>query len=598
MSCEAATGEDDDEDEDDGLIQVEYEIDSAYQGLEAIELIAKAHEEDHPYALIFMDVRMPPGIDGIETISRVWKDYPNVEIIICTAYSDYSFEEILDKLGTTDRLLFLTKPFDSIAVKQMALSLTRKWTLHEEARRQVQLLQTEISQRRESEERLHHLIHHDSLTGLANRNQLQISLKEAIDKARDTNTRFALFFLGLDRFREVIDTLGYQNGDRLIRMVSDRLEAAFENHGMVFCQGDEEFAILLPEIRSKNQTIMLARATQKAFEPHFELEGFNIEVNINQGIVIYPDHGSNIDMLMRHADMTLVHAKKEQGVKFYSETMNSFSPQRLMLLSDLRKAITNNILILYFQPIIDLRKKKVIGAEALIRWPHPDHGFVPPSEFIPLAERCGVIKDLTAWVLNQIPKQWALWREKGYDLFVSVNLTANDLQNMHLPQTIKEIMTASKMPMNRLAFEVSEKGVMEDPEQAITIMQRIVDLGMNVSIDNFGTGYSSLAYLKTLPVQEIKIDQSFVGEMENNTNDLAIVKSMVDLGHNLGLNVLAEGVSSSFSYKKLTEIGCDFLQGAIINQPVPAGELLLWLEDREWTAATVEEERAMENIES
>ena len=582
---------DDDEEEEVGLIQVEYEIDSAYQGLEAIELIAKAHGDGRPYALIFMDVRMPPGIDGIETISRIWVEYPNVEIIICTAYSDYSFEEILDKLGTTDRLLFLTKPFDSIAVKQMALSLTRKWTLHEQARQQVKQLQSEISQRRQSEERLHHLIHHDSLTGLANRNQLQISLKEAIDKARSSNTRFALFFLSLDRFREVIDTLGYQNGDRLIRMVSDRLEKTFKAHGMVFCQGDEEFAILLTEMRSKDHTLKLARANQKAFEPHFELDGFNIDVHINQGIVIYPDHGSNIDMLMRHADMTLVHARKEQGITFYSETMNSFSPQRLMLLSDLRKAITSDMLILYFQPIINLQTQKVIGVEALIRWPHPDHGFVPPSEFIPLAERCGLIKDLTFWVLNELPKQWAKWRKHGYDLFVSVNLTANDLQNVHLPQTIKEVMSTTEMPMNRLAFEVSEKGVMEDPEQAIHTMQRIVDMGMNVSIDNFGTGYSSLAYLKTLPAQEIKIDQSFVGEMENNSNDLAIVKSMVDLGHNLGLNVLAEGVSSMFSYEKLTEIGCDSLQGLIINQPVPAGELLLWLEDCDWATASVNENK-------
>jgi diguanylate cyclase (GGDEF)-like protein len=585
-----ADEEPEEEVEADGNLVVEYEIDSAYQGLDAVEMVEAAYEEERPYALIFMDVRMPPGIDGIETISRIWKRFPFVEVIICTAYSDYSFEEIIDKLGTTDRLLFLTKPFDSIAVKQMALSLARKWTLHEEARRHVKLLQNEISQRKASEERLHHLIHHDSLTGLANRMQLQISINEAIAEARGSHTRFALIFVGLDRFREVIDTLGYHNGDKLIRKVADRLKSNFSGGAEVFCLGDQEFAVLIPAIKSRDHTVRLARRLEVAFEPHFDLDGFNIEVRLSLGVVIYPDHGCNPDMLMRRADMTLIHAKKEQGLRFFQESLNSYSSQRLLLLSDLRRTIQSDELMLYFQPIVYLKNNLVVALEALVRWPHPEHGFIPPSEFIPIAERCGLIKDLTAWVLNEVPKKWSFFKDRGYDLTISVNLTANDLQNIHLPEMIDQALRASEMPLNRLVFEVSEKGVMEDPEQAINIMNRIVEMGVRVSIDNFGTGYSSLAYLKMLPASEIKIDRSFVREHEHKENDIAIVKSMVDLGHNLGLRVLAEGVNAPFMLRQLNQMGCDFLQGDLVNHPVPAGELVLWFDDAEWDVNHVEKQ--------
>lgn len=567
---------------------VAYEIDSAYQGTDAIEMVEAAYECGTPYAMIFMDVRMPPGIDGIETISQIWAKHPDVQMVICTAYSDYSFEEILDKLGTTDRLLFLNKPFDSIVVKQMALSLTHKWSLHVEAQNHVLRLKEEISQRRESEKRLHHLIHHDDLTGLANRNQLQKSLNLAIEKSKARNTRFALFFIDLDRFKEVNDTLGYQNGDKVIRMVAQRLKATFEPQGTVFRQGGDEFAVLLPEIRSLDQTSAIAAKLQKTFEPHFDLEELNIEIHPSIGIVIFPDHGCNMDMLMRHADMTLLNAKRtEQGYRFYQKQMNLFSQQRLMLLSELRRAVNNDELMLYFQPKVNLRNGKVFGAEALIRWPHEGYGFIPPNEFIPLAERCGVIRHLTYWVLKEVPKQWAAWRSRGLDLCISVNLTGQDLADSQLSRHLTSLLQRYEMPLDRLALEVSEKGVMEDPHQAVNTLKQVSSMGVSVAIDNFGTGYSSLQYLKMLPVNEIKIDQSFVGEMGSNVNDIAIVRSMIDLGHNLGLRVMAEGVSSPNSYEMLKRFGCDLIQGSVINRPVPAGELVLWLEDSDWEVEPV-----------
>ena len=257
-----------------------------------------------------------------------------------------------------------------------------------------------------------------------------------------------------------------------------------------------------------------------------------------------------------------------------------------MLLSELRRAISSDELMLYFQPKVNLRDGCVEGVEALTRWPHPTHGFIPPNEFIPLAERCGIIRHLTSWVLKEAPRMWRVWRDQGIDLAVSINLTAQDVLDPQLPSKVRDVLEEYNMPPNRLGFEVSERGVMEDPAQAIQMLSTISQMGITISIDNFGTGYSSLAYLKTMPVRQIKIDQSFVEEMGNNLNDIAIVRSMIDLGHNLGLKVMAEGVSTSESYNMLKEFGCDAIQGSHVNHPVPSGELLLWLESTEWVVAT------------
>ncbi len=574
-------------------IDAPYELDSAYQGVEAIEMVRRAYEEERPYAVVFMDVRMPPGIDGIETISRIWREFTDVEMVICTAYSDYSFEQIIDKLGQTDRLLFLTKPFDSIAVKQMALSLTRKWTLHEEARQQVERLKREIAQRRQSEEQLHFTIHHDALTGLANRSRLQSELAEAIERAKRDNTRFALLFIDLDQFNEVIDTLGYQNGERLTRQIAARLRESFESRGTLFCQSDDEFALLLPEIASTGVTAETARQIHQAFEPHFDLDGLNIEVKPNVGIVIYPDHGSNIDMLLRHADIALIHGRKaEQGFKFFHPDMNRYSHERLMLLSDLRAAIGRDELMLYFQPEVDLELQKIVGVEALMRWPHPQHGWIAPGEFIPLAERCGLIRHLTGWALREASRQWRRWRDLGCDLTIALDITALDLQNPNLASMVEDTLTANDMPFDRLRFEISEKAVMEDPEQAIHSLKTLTDMGVSAAIDGFGRGYSSLAYLKTLPVSQIKVDATFTSVLED-ANEIAIVRSMIALIHNLGRQALAEGAASQRCYQKLRELGCDRLQGSVINSPAPAGELMLWLKESGWQTASMETRLAL-----
>jgi len=568
--------------------EVTYEIDSAFQGKEAVEMVRKASEEGRNYALIFMDVRMPPGMDGIETISKIWKEFPNIEMVICTAYSDYSFEEILAKLGTTDRLLFLNKPFDSIVVKQMALSLTRKWTLHEEARKNVLRLKSKIAQRKASETKLHRLIHFDPLTQLPNRYQLGLSIAQEIENARTHQTRFALFFIDLARFKEINDTLGYANGDRLLQQVGRRLNNLQTPNKMVFRQGGDEFAVLQTQINGLRHTADLAKEICNAFEPHFEIDGMSIEIQLAVGIVVFPDHGCSADMLMRHADMTLVHVKStSQPYRFYNEKLNFYSQQQLTLLSELRQAVHANDLMLYFQPEVHTESKKVVGVEALCRWPHFVLGFIPQTRFMPLAERCGAAKLITSWILCEIPKQWSKWQAEDLDLTMTFNLSERDLQDPNFPEKVHNALGAYGMPTEKLKLEISEKGVMEDLDQAKRLLTKLADMGITLVIDHFGTGYSSLAQLKTLPFHELKIDPSFIRKLPHEENDAKIVRSMIHLGHNLGMRVLADGVASSAAYQQLAEFGCDYLQGSAINVAVPAGELALWLTNSKWEAATI-----------
>lgn len=564
----------------------DYLVDSAFQGEEALEKVEKAYQEGRPYTLIFMDVRMPPGWDGIETISRIWQKYPEIEMVICTAYSDYSWEKILNELGTTDRLLFLRKPFDTTAVKQMALSQTRKWNLAQEAKRYVAQLESEINERKKSEERLHYLAHHDSLTGLANRTQFSEKLSVSLGVAETAGEKLALLLVDLDRFKEINDTLGYHNGDLILRQIASRLKQVIQNRGIVARFGGDEFAVLIPHIENTEYVEQLAQDIHNVLEPNFFLEDFQLEVHASIGIVVYPDHGRDPDTLLRRADMTMSISKKSDlGFTFYQPKFDTYSPRRLMLLGELRKAINDNQLRLFYQPKISISTGKVTGLEGLVRWFHPSSGIILPDEFVPLAERSGLIKPLSRWVLAQAPKQWRRLADLGFDLTISVNLSVRDLFDSYMPIYISEILDEYEMPYDRLILEITESAMMEDPNQARSTLIAMSQMGIKLSIDDFGTGYSSLAYLKNLPVNEIKIDKSFVMDMDSDSDDHTIVKSTVNLGHTLGLQVTAEGVTGSKSWEMLKELGCDFAQGFFMGKPLPEEDVIKWFEESPWGAA-------------
>ncbi len=560
-----------------------YEVDSAFQGQEALQMVEKATLEDRPYALVFMDVRMPPGWDGIKTISKIWDRYSDIEMVICTAYSDYSWEKIIQELGTTDRLLFLRKPFDTTAVKQMALSLTRKWNLHRQALQYVNQLETEISERRRSEERLDYLAHHDVLTNLANRTQFNSRLHQAIQLAKAEESGLAVFFVDLDRFKEINDTLGYHNGDLILQQMARRLIQLISGRGIVARFGGDEFAVVIPGVSTHEAAVEEARAIHDALEPLFDVDELQLEVRASIGIVLYPVHGEDADTLMRRADMTMSIAKtSDPGFTFYDPNFDHYSAKRLTLLGELRAAITLDELCIYYQPKMEMASGQVIGFEALIRWNHGKHGLLSPAEFIPLAERSGLIKPISLWVIKEVSNHWSQWSKAGMDVSISVNLSARDLLDSNLPDKIIRIIEAGTMDPKRLILEITESAMMEDPEQAKQILSEFSRLGIRMSIDDFGTGYSSLAYLKRLPVDEIKIDQSFVFDMCVNSDDANIVKSTIDLGHTLGLQVAAEGVENEETWNMLHELGCDIAQGFWMGTPLPFDDVEEWMQTSRW----------------
>ena len=289
-----------------------YVVDSAFQGEEALEMVQKSELQNAPYSLVFMDIRMPPGWDGIETIRRIWEQYPHIEMVICTAYSDYSWEEILNKIGNSDLLLFLRKPFDTVAVKQMALALTRKWLLARTVQGSARQLEIEVSERRKSEERLSFQATHDVLTGLANRASLDEFLRTALEAA-EKNQKGGLFYVNLDRFKEINETLGYKNGDLVIKEAGSRLKECLENRGLVARVCGNEFAVVIPLIESSEASDSVQQQIRKALEPPFVLESLQLEVRASVSIVLFPDHGTSVDDLLRRAAIAMLEAKKPDG---------------------------------------------------------------------------------------------------------------------------------------------------------------------------------------------------------------------------------------------------------------------------------------------
>ena len=328
---------------------------------------------------------------------------------------------------------------------------------------------------------------------------------------------------------------------------------------------------------------MTARRLLKALEPPFLIGELAMDARASIGIVSFPKHGDDVATLMRRADIAMYLAKQSaSGYAIYSAKQDSYNPERLVLMADLHRAIDNNELFLVYQPKIDLAAGRVVGVEALARWQHPKHGLIPPDKFIPMAERTGFIKSLTIWGLNTALSEYSSWRQQGLEIPVAVNISARSLQDMNLPDRIDELLKRHSVTPAHLELEITESVIMANPAHAMEILTRISRMGVALSIDDFGTGYSSLGYLKKLPVNAIKIDKSFVIHMIASANDATIVRSTIDLAHDLGLKVVAEGVEDSDIWDSLVELGCDVAQGYYMSRPLAAPEMTQWLRKSEW----------------
>lgn len=421
---------------------------------------------------------------------------------------------------------------------------------------------------------------HDQLTGLPNRILLKDRLGQAILNAARDHSRLAVLIMDIDRFKEINEAMGPYNGDRLLKQVAIRLQSAQHEPETTARLGGDEYAVVIPKLTQPREVSQVVKRIEKALEAPFMLEGLKLDVRASIGIAFYPEHGTDPDTLLQRADVAMYAAKRNRaGFLVYSPKYDEYSPQRLTLMGELRQAIEENQLALHFQPKVDLKTRAISEAEVLVRWHHPKYGLMFPDEFIPLAERTGLIKPLTMWVLNNSLKQCSAWKQTDLTLGVAVNLSAQVLFDLDLPDIIAGALAAHDVPPKQLILEITESAIMVDKERALQILTRLSDMGVRIAIDDFGTGYSSLAYLSKMPVDEIKIDKSFVLDMRDNNTNAVIVHATIELGHNLGMSVIGEGVENVEVMDKLHALGCDAAQGYFMTKPLPSEEFITWLSD-------------------
>jgi diguanylate cyclase (GGDEF)-like protein/PAS domain S-box-containing protein len=425
---------------------------------------------------------------------------------------------------------------------------------------------------------------HDGLTGLPNRTLLNERVRNALTQSRRVASPVSLLLMDLDHFKDVNDALGHEQGDRLLIEISRRLQSVVPEADTIARLGGDEFAVLLTDGADEDCARQVAQRIRIALEEPFHLGGITLESNASIGIAVSPAHGADAETLTQRADVAMYAAKRAgTGASVYARDLDQSSVRRLALLGELRSAITEDDLRLRYQPCLDLATGKVNSAEALVRWQHAEHGLLPPSEFIELAEVSGLIRPLTRWVIENVLGQIRSWMDEGIDLKIAVNLSVKDLYDRDLVTWLADRLDAWGVSADRLKLEITESELMDDPLLALEVLGKLKSLGVSTSIDDFGTGYSSLAYLKHLPIDELKIDKSFVGNLVHDANDLVIVRSTIDLSHNLGLAVVAEGVEDGATLDRLATLSCDRAQGYHVSRPIPGEAVADWLRTHEQT---------------
>jgi diguanylate cyclase (GGDEF)-like protein len=431
----------------------------------------------------------------------------------------------------------------------------------------------DISERKAYTEALEHQALHDGLTGLANRVLFSEHLSRALATARRTNQRRAVLVMDLDGFKQVNDTLGHDGGDTLLKQLALRLVAALREGDTVARLGGDEFAILAADATDIEGAAAMAWKIQQACERAFTIDGTAVEVSTSIGIALFPEHGTTTAELLHRADLAMYVAKRSgNGHAVFDAAHERQVEPRLAHLVDLRQCIAREQLVLHYQPKIELATGKIFGVEALVRWQHPTHGLLAPASFMPEVERTDLIVPVTNWVLNAALSQQRAWRDAGLDLTMAVNVSARSLvRESSLPEEIAELKRTWGTASGQLTLELTESGLIE--AAAPDMLTRLHSMGEKLSIDDFGTGYSSLAYLQRLPVDELKIDRSFVTSLAEVSDDAIIVRSTIDLAHNLGLKVVAEGVEDEAVMRILTGYGCDAAQGFFFGRPIPAEEI-------------------------
>lgn len=557
-----------------------FKIDTATQGKEGVGKIAKALKDKNPYSLAFVDIRMPPGWDGIETIKHIWELDETIQIVICTAYSDYTWEETVAQLGQRDNLLILKKPFDNIAVRQLASALTKKWKLVQETKEYTLSL----------EEELRYQATHDQLTGLPNRVVLVDSIKQAMIKADTDHSIFGVLFLDLDRFKLINDSLSHEAGDLALKKITKRLQSVMCQENTLFRLGGDEFIVVVNNIKDENDLRNFCRTLLNTFDESINIDLHEFTITTSIGASLYPRDGKTIDHLLRNADIAM-HMAKELGVnqvQFFSYELNKKNAERLENEAAMRQGIAHNEFVLYYQPQFDLKSHKLVSVEALIRWQHPVKGILLPIDFISLAEETGLIIPIGEWVLRTACQQIKSWQDAGLPpIRVAVNITTKQFRLYNIVQVIAAILKETGLEAQYLELELTENIIINNIDMVQTIHD-LKKMGIQIALDDFGTGYSSLSYLREIPVDRLKIDQSYIQNIDSRRGDDVLIQAIITMAKSLNLEVLAEGVETQRQVDFLMSKKCGEVQGFYFSKPISASECEKLLQNPENLALIIE----------
>lgn len=564
-----------------------FDVHSCNQGAAGVKAVEEAVRVGNPFAIVFLDIRMPPGIDGVEAARQIRRIDPNVNIVLVTGSLTPEPENLGKQVPPADRIFFFKKPFHAVECRQLAAALCGKWHADLALRRANEVLEQRVMDRTAE---LHRLAYFDPVTRLPNRLKLMDELQQMIGGKRGVAGDTAAILLDIDRFSFLNETLGYESGTAMLRAIGHRLGRVLErrfpdNRAVVGRFGSDEFACLVPGMTDAQELEQLVDYLRSSIEEPFVLNGRDLFIKASIGVAWHPAHGDDSHTVFRCAEAALHRSMRRvtaSNVTWYHSEMQNRAQHKFDMEAELRRAIELGEITAWFQPQVCLKSGRLAGVEALARWVRPDGTVISPADFIPLSEEMGISDVLFECIMRKVCGMVAAWRvEDAWCIPVSVNLSAHQLRNQKLVDIVKSILQESHVGQKLINLELTESALLEDLTAARPLLSDLSSFGVGIHIDDFGTGYSSLSYLAELPVQTLKIDQTFIERLTESPNNGRVVQAIVALGKAMNLEVVAEGVETEEQLSMVRGFGCDLAQGFYIGRPMPEDQFLAWCNDRD-----------------
>ena len=549
---------------------------TANQNMEAIKIIQEFHKNNQKFTLVFIDIHFLPEINGIDTIHSIWEIDKDIQIVICTSLNNYIWKKFLKSFGVSDDLLILQKPLETTMVRQLIYTLTKKWLLMQGSGNYNQLINNCVQKRTEE---LEYKANHDPLTSLPNRNLLENRLSELTKTPKNNNLIFAILYIDLDNFKFINDNYTHSIGDQILKIISKRIINNTRKQDDFFRIGGDEFVLLVTNIENAENIKSIANNLLKIIQKPIQIDNIDIEVKLSIGISIYPMHGMKSVELLKNADLAMYKAKELGGNKFefYNKELYIAVKANLNLESELHKALPNEEFFLCYLPQIELASRQLIAVEALIRWNNPQLGIMQASKFIPYAEKYGIINQINEWVIKNTILQNKSWHDKGLSIVpISVNIGMQQIKQTNFPQEINNHLKQAKLDPQYFGIDITDNNYTPNKE-IIEIINNIKKTGVAITLDNFGSGNIPLNYLKKLQIDYLKIDRSFIDNIETDLNNKVIIESIINIANSLNLKVIAVGIETQKHKLFFEQHHCKYAEGYYFNKPLLANELELLL---------------------